>query len=349
MRFAIGLVMGLFCTNLSAQDIDTNYITPYKTGLIVSLQNAFQDMRIGFDAKENAVSDINYEPNNVSKSGVRFAYNGVGLGLMFKSSNYGKDPTVYGKTDQFSLHLDVTARKWAMNIGAVNVQGFYLEPLTYNGPQPLVAPRPIIRKDLQLNQIGISYTRVFNNDRFSYKMLINQSEMQRKSAGSFLLKGNFYIISTSSDTSFIPRELVIAYAEVNDFNEAVFSNIILQPGYAHTFVIGKRLSFNLRALLGFGAQGRTFVDREGKAKRDVGISSKLDFGVMLNYFGQRFFTGVGLVAESLGSEIGNVRYSTSMVQGELFVGYRFPQVKLFQKKSFLYKIGPVKKWIDGEI
>lgn len=342
-----------FCSAFaySQKKIDKDYIEPYKSGLILSFRNAFQNMGILFDSDIDSIPDLNYQPNNVSKSGIRIAYNGLGLALMFKNANYGKDPEVYGETDHFSLGLDIVARKWLLNANVFRVKGFYLpniiNPETWRGPGP--PPKAIVREDVAINQFGVSYTRIFNSKKFSYRMLTNQSERQKKSAGTFLLRGNIYFTGANADTSFVPREFVEQYRAVQNFNEARFSNIILEPGYAHTFVIGERCSIHLRTLFGFGLQSRSFTDLEGTQLESGSLSYKTEFGLSLNYFLPRFFAGAGFTSEALGTRIEDVSLSTQLAQGEFYLGYRFPNAKLFSAKSALRKFNPVKRWIDGEI
>ena len=310
---------------------DSTYIDEYSDGLMVRLQVATEQIQMEFKSPIDSLSPVLYQPNNLSKSGFKLSYNGIGLAIMTKSSNYGKDPELYGSTHQFVLNLGVRRRKWGVDFDYKRVWGFYVnDPGKYFFP-PKKGLGPLKREDIRTRNLMISVTQVFKSDKFSYQMQTNQTEIQKKSAGSPLLKYNFASNAINGDTSFIPRSYVPFFKGLERFRSGRFNALIVQPGYTHTFVLKEQLSFNFRALLGWGIQHRHLTTDNNSTLRSVNITSKFDLGLSVMYFRPKFSLGLSGDIAIISTGFKKSQYNVQNNQILIFIGHRFTKVKLFPK------------------
>lgn len=330
MKYYFFLVV--FISTVSCWSQDNDYIsTEYKEGLTLRLQTAAEQIQMEFKTNNDTTLSILYRPNNLSKSGIKVAYNGIGLALMVKSANYGRDPELFGRTDQVGLKFSVNRRKWGLDFNYQRVRGFYVEnPGQYLSPQLEGLP-PLKRKDILSKNLMISAIQVFNADKFSYRMQTNQNEIQIKNAGSFLLKYNIVSDRLTGDTSFIPQNYVPFFSGLEQFRSGRFNSLILQPGYTHTYVLNEKLSFNFNTLLGIGFQTRRLVSDNDKVLRTNGLGSKFDLGVSFMYFRPKFFIGLTTGIEIVGTRIKKAKYNIQNIETLFFIGHRFKKVKILPK------------------
>ena len=75
-------------------------------------------------------------------------------------------------------------------------KGFFVEKELKNGQEEYS-----LYPDLALRQAGIEYTHIYNHRRFSARAAFEQSELQIRSAGSFLLGGGIYWHRVKPDTN----------------------------------------------------------------------------------------------------------------------------------------------------
>jgi len=325
---------------------DSTYYQPYYRGLtlrprIRALGESFQ-----FRQGDERLPEVLYQPNLYGTIGVHTSYNGLGLGLSVNIPGSGLDTTAYGRTFKLDLNLDFTARRWYGQFIFSGLQGFYLEdPGQYLEPTVRHLP-PQVRPDMGVTQLGFEYTRIFNPRRFTIRTLYNQTEMQTRSAGSFLLQGHSSLFSMYADSSLIPASLRPHYPTLDSATEISLLSFRLAPGYAHTFVFRKRLSLGLLGLLGLGLQRSVIQDGADLHIRHQ-LQSVLELRTSLNYARPRWFTGFSLVLGSGSVRLEEADLNFARVRAELYVGYRFPQVRILKNWRWLRKIGPVRNWLDG--
>lgn len=334
-----------FCT-------DTNYVKSYKKGLYVKGLLASKDVQLEFKPVENKEEypPLKYEPNLAGQYGLKLGYNGIAISYLTTFNKYALSPSRFGKTKFKSFGLDISTKKWWYRFDYSSSKGFYVDnigqffkPVRSNVP-PFVVPH------LAVKRYSLSGMYVFNNEKYSHKSWINQWEKQYKSAGSLLLQFNVFRTITTADTTIIPWRFGEEYAELNGMKNAKIDNLICQVGYAHTFVIKHKVAIGGRVLLGPGYQARRFINVKRKTVRTKNIGLKSDFGLFIMHSGTRLNYGFLFDATTVTSRIKTLNYNASFTEGLLFVGLRFPNVRLMTNKSKLSKIRILKKWaIDADL
>ena len=101
-------------------------------------------------------------------------------------------------------YLDLQAHQY---LGRFNVdlfgqfyRGYYLEDYS------LATEEKYLREDLQVREFGAVVQHVFNHRKFSFRAAMMNSEYQKKSAGTWLLGGDFFFGKVKADSSLIPGD-----------------------------------------------------------------------------------------------------------------------------------------------
>jgi hypothetical protein len=102
---------------------------------------------------------------------------------------------------------------------------------------------------------------IFNGDNFSWKMMVNQSTRQIKSAGSFVLGAEIKFLKIKDD-QFPNSSLIFGVTDpiLSDWN-----GVIIWPGYAHNFVRNNfYLSVGAFAGGGLMSTDAFYIDQQNK-------------------------------------------------------------------------------------
>jgi len=132
-----------------------------------------------------------------------------------------------------------TEKEFNQDIDFIDIQGaIFLKKLTleyshqYHRGWVSANPENRLYSKLFLQQTRITPMYIFNGDKFTWKMTVNQSSRQIKSAGSFVLGAEIKFLKLKDDDFPDSRSLIWEKNQlVSDWN-----GVILWPGYAHNFV-----------------------------------------------------------------------------------------------------------------
>lgn len=176
--------------------------------------------------------DLDYQPNTTLNAGIGATYRSFTLNLAYGFPFLNRDEG-RGKTDYLDLQGHFYGRKSTIDLFGQFYNGFYLSPKGKGRSDGEFYLRP----DLQLREFGGSYQYLFNHRRFSYRAAFLQNEWQRKSAGTFLLGGEFFVGRASADSSIYPG--LISPLGAPTATALRFYEFGPNFGYAYTVVIAK--------------------------------------------------------------------------------------------------------------
>jgi hypothetical protein len=174
--------------------------------------------------------NVRYRPNKTFSVGLGATYKflTLNLGVGILQPNEEK-----GHTRNLDLQLHKFGRKFVTDLVLQFYKGFYIP----QGQYASGSAEYYLRPDIRVNTIGLVHQYVFNHRRFSYRAAFQQSEVQKKSAGSFtggleLFMGNF-----QGDSTVFPRELQLTPSET--LHRMKFIELGPNAGYIYTWVYGK--------------------------------------------------------------------------------------------------------------
>jgi hypothetical protein len=264
---------------------------------------------------------LKYEPNGQFNMGMGFNYKWMGIGLAVGIPFLNKDNAVYGETKRLDLQLNLYSRFFGINTYYQKYQGFYL-----SNPDDFLAWNqrnyPLLG-NMECTSMGISAFYWLNNKKFSYKAAYVRNEVQKKSAGGFVL-GLFVDADVLySPSGFIPSELPDSLSKTIDFKG--YSTFIagISLGYAYTLVLFKKSFINFSVLPGIGYRNLTIWYVISDDKTDPDIAGCLKARFSLGYEGKHFYLGGSAAAGLESFKYEEVNISSTSGQIRFYIGKRF--------------------------
>lgn len=229
-----------------AQDRDSLYIRslPYKMWAKTSILSKFIEIHDG----ENS-----FTPNYPFMAGI-----GIGLHKI-RYVNLSFAISLFPLKNESGLRSYITdiqihsyGKKSLFDAYYQSYKGFFVEKELKNGQEEYS-----LYPDLALRQAGIEYTHIYNHRRFSARAAFEQSELQIRSAGSFLLGGGIYWHRVKPDTNMSAG-----------YPKSEFDNIQvdINAGYAYSWVINERLLLSSIATIGLSIGNEIQALRQGKVR-----------------------------------------------------------------------------------
>jgi hypothetical protein len=216
-----------FFSSLFAQ-YDSSYIYSYKGYLVgrFLLNRKYTALNVTNDIGNYRVR---YRPNKTLSIGLGVTYKLVTVNLSVGLVEPNEEK---GKTRDFDLQLYRYGRKFVTDVIFQFYKGFYI-------PDGRYAPTLgsfYVRPDIKVNAIGGSYQYILNNRKFSYRAAFQQTELQKKSAGSVTIGLELFMGLFAGDSTVIPHK---AGETSESIYKMKFIEIGPNLGYVHTWVYHK--------------------------------------------------------------------------------------------------------------
>lgn len=305
---------------------DTVFIKDLSDKLSVRLYGVNKISSFGIiDSDSNL--NIQYAPNSSLNLGIGVNYKWFGLGFAFNLPIINNDNDRYGETKKIDLLTNIFTRSLAMDLYMQIYQGFYIEnPDSYMPDWDFGLPYPS-RSDIITASAGGSCIYAFNHKKYSPRAAFIQTDIQKKSAGSFLLGGYFSLFSVSGDSSFIPFEIINKCSPDLCFNLASVTGLGVTGGYTHTFVMWKKLYLSLTLVPGVGYQEYEIsYPSEPETKEGSYVSGRLSARAALVYNTERSYAGITAIDDNFTGNTGK-EYPNSL-------SYRVGVVRFFYGRRF---------------
>lgn len=310
---------------------DSSYVTDY-THMLTG--------RVYFSTKFNALdvddrklaSHIEYRPNTNVNFGVGASYRALTLNLGVGVPSLNNDDSLRGETSYLDAQGNMYGRRFAINLFAQLYRGYYVDQLSFPGfaqdtgyAEVLTVDR--LRPDMRQRNLGASVMHIRNNRRFSYRAAFNQDAWQRKSAGSWLVGGNFVYQGMRAERSAIPAAVDSFWREPLRLRRIDQIELGAMGGYAHTFVLRQRLYFSMTVCLGLGLvrNASTLVVDEGFIRRTHwGGNVRSQARIAMGYNSARTNIGLSYVNEQSQTSLApQAIYAWSVGNFRLFFVKRF--------------------------
>ncbi len=215
-----------------------------------------------------------YNPNTSHNLGVGFTYQFLTLNLGVGVFNDRSKE----RTKSLDLQSHIYTRKWVADIFGQFYKGYYLSPRGIASTNPTTFYE---RPDIGVTLLGAAAYRLFNPEKFSYRAALLQNEWQKKSAGTFLLGGEFYYGTINGDSALIPAAISEGYPQRNVVR-ARFLEVGPGIGYAYTGVYKEHYfltgSLTMNADLSWVKE-----EEENNARQHTTISPNIIFRLISGY------------------------------------------------------------------
>jgi len=298
---------------------DTNYIKSY-SDYVGIYTFALRKYRTYGLRNSELKSKLKFEPNGQTNLGLGFNYKWLNLGVSTSFDFMNKDDHLYGETSRFDLQLNAFSRFLGFNAHYQKYVGFYLSNpedfLIWNKPYyPYIS-------DLQSTSLGASLFFFFNNKKFSYRAAYIKNEVQKKSAGGFILGLYSDVDIVYAPSGFIPEELPDSLEQYINFNG--YSTYItgLSFGYAYTLVFLKRCSINLSVVPGLGYRALSIWYVSSNKLVNPSFTGSLTGRMAVAYEGKRIYTGISIITSGGSFKYESVDISSTTGLVRLYLGKR---------------------------
>ena len=264
---------------------------------------------------------LDFRPNSATKLGFGFNYKWLGLGFALNMPWAKNDDDVYGHTTRIDLQINIFTRSFGMDISAQYYKGYYIanpkDFMSWTKPQyPLLPNLATLSTEIS----GYYFT---NNKKFSYRAAFVRNEIQKKSAGSFIIGGYLRADISDSPGGFIPSDFPINLRDTFNIRNFSSANLGITMGYTYTFVFLKNFFINLSAVPGIGLKASKMYDNKGKIANSNGVSIRWVGRLALGYEHKKFFLGITSINTSNSIVYKNLSAHSSNTKIRFFVGKRF--------------------------
>ena len=341
MKKILYLILIIFISNniIKAQDsigrkqlLRDYYVQDVSEKLNVSLY--FLNNKSDFSLSGNKALKLNYSPNDYGAVGLSVRLNWLGIAFGYAPKNLQEN--YKGTTTYTNLKISSYGKKLGFDIYYLDYSGFYLD----NTKQVLgndFPSRHYIREDLNTMTIGTNFYYIFNHKRYSYRSTFIQNEIQKHSAGSFMINGSLNYFNISADSSIVPKDIdVLKFSPEAKIKKGDFYNLSIMPGYGHTFVAYKHWFLTLSAYAGINFQQQRYTSELKDFKSQVfnqfefipRAMARSGFG----YNSTRFFAGINGVFDVYNLPLGKSEFiSYSVGSASAYFGFHFNLPKSISK------------------
>ncbi len=260
----------------------------------------------------------------------------VGIGITYKwidgDLSYSLPGTTYLKEErsnltQFKLGLSYTLRKLAF-------RGYFQESkgVIVSGTKNEFLSTPSLHEV----KLGLQIIYIFNASKYSYRASLYQSELQMKTAGSFMIRLEpFYRNLGSQSGSMIPTSWDVdsRFGEQTGLEYLRAPGILFMPGYGINFVVpNSRLFISPVIFAGVGAAFNSYQAQTGK-KRNTNLEYAGSFSLNTGYNGSRIYSKIQFNWNAGYAPLKPSYFTSNNIGLSLWVGMRFGDVENFIPSS----------------
>ncbi len=295
--------------------IKTDYILKMDEKLSVKL-DVDNDIET-FTAEENGIK-FDIKPNIDYRAEISIHYRFISFKLGFTPHLFTNfDEEEKGETKIFKFETDFFINKWVQTLSYSQIKGFY----SPNFPLPENYPTEYLILDQLKTQTFKGITRYRFNENYSLKAIATQTEIQRKSAGTFIPAFSYSYNRMHNN------------ATQQNLNTL---NLVLSAGYLHTFVLNEKLYASIGASPGTGVDFNTIKVETLNGQvtdNDTNFTFNFDGHLGLGYNSERWFAGSYFrLLSTTRKETTIVNYDTFRTHFQVFIGYRFKAPKFLKKQ-----------------
>jgi hypothetical protein len=267
----------------------------------------------------------------------------VRLGIRSQPSSKSQEQK--GETDLFQLNVKLLFDKWTHHFGYSYVRGYYIQNTEDLDPIISEGDRYVQFPDLTTNVFFGTSAYKFN-DKYSIKASQSQTEIQLKSAGSFIPSIDYWFyVFNGADT--------LLDGEGDEINRLIYSdfvgfNTIVNAGYYYTFVL-KKWYANVFAAPGAGIdiyQETVHTSQGSNENNQIDFVFSIQSGAGIGYNSDKYYFGVNYLNRYTDEnrKENNLQFQTIKNSFFVFFGYRFKAPKTLSKPvDYIEKKVPILK------
>lgn len=302
---------------------DTNYIKSNKRKLTITVPVAKKFFGFNFTDLDTRKT-LKFSPNNYYHLGFNFSNIILTFGF-YPGIKFGAKPDK-GSTSSRDWQVTFIGRRVITDVNYQRYRGFYVFNTRDYEVHVLNADNVLIRPDIRAFSIGVNTMFVFNFKKYSLRGAFSFTDVQQRSAGSFMTGlYHAYTLFTSNDSAFVPGSLRSSFNyQLHPVHHISLITVGLSAGYGYTLVY-KKIILSTAINLGLGGQKTNYGTLDGNEHSlALNPAVNLNAKAAIRYDNLRFFIGI------LSSYNNNYTLNPHLFNTEnyvarvlIFSGYRF--------------------------
>lgn len=293
-----------------------------------------QKRNLSFDviSLRNKDAKITFKPNNRYSLGASLNIFEIGVEVSYSVPLDTRSEARYGTSTVSDLQVNAINKTWMLDAFHQKYSGFYFSSPNVKIPDNQPYPH---RDDLYTRNMGVSFSYIFNGNKFSMRSAYTFTERQVRSQGSFLFS---YILSSfnlHADSSLVSQDKWKSFGSGSASRELRFTSLGIGPGYSYNFVY-KSFFVNLTLSVGPAHYWIQYNEEGGPVHYDIRISTFSAARVGVGFNGDRFFGGVGMSTQSRDVNFEDINFKNSISTFRFMLGYRFREFGILKERAMDY-------------
>lgn len=326
-----------------AGEVDTTYIQKFKNIFAVKIFLINNGFMYNLTPRDNGLfteqqledAKLYYSPHVPTAAGVSLNIKGIGFTYVFKFTNDYLDTTGRIKSGHKQFQMNIYGTKFGFEGYYQDYQRFYFH---YKGDEILLKN---YNNDIRAHKVGANAIFIFKGHKFSYNAAFNQTQLQKKSAGSPMM-----ILSLRFDElksgSLIPDSVQVFYGDISKLERNRNYAFFLQGGYAFNLT-KSNFYFSNALIVGAGIQSQSYKYPTGSHYR-LGTPLIGRAKSSMGYNGKIFFAGIFTNADVTQSRIKTLKTQQFQYSYGIYLGLR--AIELTKNKSQLRKEAKAQKMAE---
>jgi hypothetical protein len=324
----------------------SEYIKNYHNQLNIKLEisNEKQDYITTMLGNEARIS-----PNLRFRYALGFNYKYLSLRLGLRSTVSNDNKIEKGNSDHYRLKMKLLFTNWSHRFEYNYVKGYYIKNSEDFAQNYKTISNNIQMPDLKTN-IYSGTTAYKLNKNYSIRAVESQTEIQIKSAGSFIPSIDYWYYKICDSQKFIAPD----GSEILRDTYSKFSgiNTVINAGYYYTYIYKKNWYIHAYAAPGVGVdfyKVTTTTPESRFTDKSNSFVFSIQSGAAIGYNNEKFYGGLDYknrhTYENYGVE--QFQFNTSKNTFHIFIGYRFrPPKQVTRSVDYIEGKVPILKDID---
>lgn len=282
------------------------------------------NLSLGFQSLDPtaAVGEVEYQPNVGSPAGISLSYAGLFGFSYITEINEEKVTDDKGRTSYDDYRFTFAFDSFMVNLNYLRYHGFFIENSDQIDPS-LPDDEPFIRRgDIKSSNVGGSFVYVFSAERFSLPAILDQTQRQEQSGGSWMAGASHSEFEFTGDSALIPDQVQDQFGSDATIFRGRFSTLSATLGYGYTWVFRSKFYISGLVMVGTGRQLRSYRTENGHVSDD-GRVEKFDARFGIGYNGDTFFLGAHSYGDATTFKTESIRIRAELLNFQIFWGFRF--------------------------
>lgn len=302
--------------------IDTSYIEDISDKFIVKLN---RDSKIDFyTIKTGGFPSVSIAPNTTNNFCFGLDYKFIGFSIGFPKKWYENTDShgLKGKSTAFSIGFSLFFNKFLQTFNYNMAKGYYIKESEYFVPNWQEGITPYIQfPNFKSTRFSTTTSYIMNGNKFSYRSFSQQTQIQKKSAGSFIPSlTNEYLYTSDNEEGYSEKKYKLKLSST------------LFVGYQYNWVIIKNLNFSSGIFSGYGwGYVKNFEPDNLPEKTYWEEKLALNFNANLNYQWKNLFFGVQFSSLNNFTKEDDSKINNTINYENIYIGYQFNSPKRIEK------------------